>query len=106
MDIITTKFAPGQIITHRLFDYRGVIISVDGNFQGDDEWYEQIAKSRPPKDRPWYHVLVDNAEHQTYVAEQNLELDKQNSAPIHHPMVNEVFNSFDNGVYKTRIVSH
>jgi len=66
------KFTIGQIIHHKLFDYRGVIVDVDFRFLGSDEWYEQVARSHPPKDRPWYHVLVDNAVHQTYVAEQNL----------------------------------
>ena len=26
----------------------------------------------PPKNQPWYHVLVHGADHTTYVAEQNL----------------------------------
>ena len=106
MTIITAKFAPGQIITHRLFDYRGVIIGVDGSYQGDDEWYEQMAKTKPPKDKPWYHVLVDNAEHQTYVAEQNLQLDSDDQTPIKHPLVDEMFYTFNDGVYKSRVVSH
>ena len=40
-----------------------------------DEWYEAVAKSRPPKNEPWYHVLVHQKGHQTYVAEQNLQPD-------------------------------
>ena len=106
MTIITAKFALGQIVYHRLFEYRGVIIGVDACFEGDDEWYEQMAKSRPPKDRPWYHVLVDQADHQTYVAEQNLELELENNSPIQHPLINEIFYEFNNGVYKSREISH
>ncbi|MEQ8660133.1 MAG: heat shock protein HspQ, partial [Gammaproteobacteria bacterium] len=63
-------FAPGDIIRHRLFDYRGVVVDVDARFELTEEWYAAVASTRPPKDQPWYHVLVDGAEHATYVAER------------------------------------
>tara|TARA_B100000686_G_C16754786_1_gene954754 strand:+ start:1331 stop:1576 length:246 start_codon:yes stop_codon:yes gene_type:complete len=70
------KYCVGQRISHRLFHYHGVIVGVDTCFQGTDDWYEQVAQSRPPKDRPWYHVQVYSfPNRQTYVAEQNLRLD-------------------------------
>jgi len=69
------NFCIGQLIHHKLFGYRGVIVEVDLQFKGSDEWYEGMAKSRPPKDHPWYHVRVLNAQHMTYVAERNLEID-------------------------------
>jgi len=53
------KFQVGKIVHHKLFDYIGVVFDVDPTFQGTDEWYEHVARSRPPKDKPWYHVLVD-----------------------------------------------
>lgn len=69
------KYCIGQLIQHKLFDYRGIILGVDLEFKSTDEWYEVVAKSRPPKNKPWYHVLVHQKGHQTYVAEQNLQLD-------------------------------
>ena len=69
------KYCIGQLIQHKLFDYRGIILSVDMDFKSTDEWYESVAKSRPPKNEPWYHVLVHQKGHQTYVAEQNLQPD-------------------------------
>ena len=69
------KFCVGQLIHHKLFDYRGIILDVDLEFKLTDEWYEEVAKSRPPKDEPWYHVLIHQKGYQTYVAEQNLQLD-------------------------------
>ena len=69
------KYCIGQLIQHKLFDYRGIILSVDLEFKSTDEWYEAVAKSRPPKNEPWYHVLVHQKGHQTYVAEQNLQPD-------------------------------
>lgn len=92
------KFSIGQIIHHKLFNYQGVIIDVDFQFLGSEEWYEQVALSRPPKDQPWYHVLVDNATHQTYVAERNLEASDKNT-PINHPLIDEFFDKMKNGSY-------
>jgi heat shock protein HspQ len=69
------KFCVGHLIHHKLFDYRGIILEVDLEFKSTDEWYEEVAKSRPPKDEPWYHVLIHQKGYQTYVAEQNLQLD-------------------------------
>ncbi|MDH3690177.1 MAG: heat shock protein HspQ [Gammaproteobacteria bacterium] len=92
------KFAIGQVVRHKLFDYRGAIVDADPVFLGTDEWYQEMAKSRPPKDRPWYHVLVDNADYQTYVAERNLESDPSPS-PINHPLVSMVFTEFREGAY-------
>ena len=69
------KYCIGQLIQHKLFDYRGIILGVDLEFKSTDEWYAMVAKSRPPKNEPWYHVLVHQKGHQTYVAEQNLQID-------------------------------
>ena len=95
------KFSVGELVHHLLFDYRGVIFDVDPEFQGSEEWYAQMARSRPPRDEPWYHVLVHNATHTTYVAERNLEHDGS-SDPIRHPMLEEQFDGFENGHYVTR----
>ena len=46
----SARFSPGDLITHRLFGYRGVVGDVDADFQLSDEWYENVARSRPPRD--------------------------------------------------------
>ena len=97
-NITKVKFSVGELVHHRLFDYRGVIVDVDRNFQATEEWYETVAKSRPPKNRPWYHVLVHGGKHSTYVAEQNLETDDI-VEPINHPMLEHFFSEFVNGRY-------
>jgi heat shock protein HspQ len=98
MEIVKAQFSMGELVHHRLFDYRGVIVDVDPEFQGEDEWYETVAKSRPPKNQPWYHVLVDGEGHSTYVAEKNLE-PEQSTDPINHPLVEEFFSGFEGGRY-------
>ena len=92
------KFSIGDVIHHRLFEYRGVVVDVDSTFQLTDEWYRAVARSRPPRNRPWYHVLVDGSTHATYVAERNLEPDPS-SEPIRHPLVSDYFSRFENGRY-------
>jgi len=97
------KFKLVQIIHHRLFDYTGVIFDIDPIFQGSEEWYEQVARSCPPKNKPWYHVIVHTSEQSTYVAEQNLDLE-ENPQAIQHPLINSLFTKFDGLQYhlKTR----
>ena len=98
MDTIC-KFSIGQIIHHLIFDYRGVIIDIDANFKGTESWYQEMAKSEPPRDKPWYHVLVDRSNSVTYVAERNLE-EETSLKPIKHPLINQFFKGFENGSYK------
>ena len=101
MGASNAKFSVGQLIHHKLFDYRGVIVDVDPVFQGADEWYEQMARSRPPKDEPWYNVLVHGSSHQTYVTEQNLKLDESEDA-IDHPDLEHYFEGRRGDAYVPR----
>ena len=91
-------FSVGQLVRHALFKYRGVIIDVDPTFMLSDDWYDLMAKSRPPKDKPWYRVLVHSATHETYVAEQNLEPCDLGEA-INHPRLEHYFSAFEDGRY-------
>lgn len=102
---MTPRFGIGELIHHKRFNYRGVIVDVDPVFQGTEEWYEHMARSRPPKDQPWYHVLVDGANHSTYVAERHLEHD-DNGDQIQHPALGEFFRAFVGGRYLRRGTSH
>jgi len=96
--ISKAEFSIGDLVHHKLFDYRGVIVDIDPQFQLTEEWYEMVARSRPPKDRPWYHVLVHEATNSTYVAEQNLEPDPSGEK-INHPMITHFFSRLINGRY-------
>jgi len=96
--MIRAEFSIGQLVHHRLFDYRGVVVDVDATCQATDEWYDAVAKSRPPRDKPWYHILVHGSSHSTYVAERNLEPDLTGE-PIQHTMLSHFFARFDDGRY-------
>lgn len=101
MNSTTAKFSIGDIIQHKQFDYRGVIVDVDPHFLGTEDWYRKMARSKPPKDRPWYHVLVDGQSHQTYVAERNLEPDEQGT-PIQHDDLYDYFEGYGDQGYILR----
>ncbi|MGC1952725.1 MAG: heat shock protein HspQ [Gammaproteobacteria bacterium] len=98
MTMTRARFSVGQVIHHRLFNYRGVIIDVDPEFQGTEEWYQQVARTRPPKNEPWYHVLVHDSDREAYVAERNLESDPSGK-PVDHPYTSRAFISFEDGRY-------
>ena len=92
------KLNIGQLVQHKLFGYRGVIYDVDPEFMLTDEWYENVARSRPPKNEPWYRVLVDNELLETYVAQQNLD-PAIDLSPIRNPLLEGCFSSFEDGHY-------
>jgi len=100
MNDTTCKYFTGQLIQHVLFAYRGVIVDIDPDFQGTEEWYDKMAQSKPPKDEPWYHIVVHDATHMTYVAERNLKIDLSNY-PIVNPMLSSYFEEFKNSRYST-----
>ena len=51
------RFAIGDLVNHKLFNYRGVVYDVDPQFALSEEWYETVARSRPPKDHRLQSVL-------------------------------------------------
>lgn len=92
------QFYVGQLVEHQKFNYRGVIIDVDPVFMGTEKWYQEVAQSKPPKDAPWYRVLVHDSDDETYVAERNLSIAKSPVA-IDHPLVDWYFSRFDGSKY-------
>ena len=98
------RFAIGEVVRHRLFDFRGVIFDVDPEFANSEEWYEAIPEDlRPAKDQPFYHLLAENAEssYVAYVSQQNL-LPDDTDEPIDHPAIPTLFEGYDAGRYKLR----
>jgi heat shock protein HspQ len=98
------RFGIGEVVRHRLFDFRGVIFDVDPVFANSDEWYEAIPEDiRPSKDQPFYHLLAENAEQSyvAYVSQQNLVHD-ESEEPIEHPAIGNYFRDFDGSRYQLR----
>ena len=87
------KFGIGQIVRHRIFEFRGVVFDVDPVFSNTEEWWLAIPEDiRPSKDQPYYHLFAENAdsEYIAYVSEQNLLAD-ESEEPLRHAQINEFF---------------
>lgn len=98
------RFGIGDVVRHRMFDFRGVVFDVDPVFSNSEEWYEAIPEDiRPRRDQPFYHLLAENEDssYVAYVSQQNLLPDAQ-GGPVDHPNVTELFEDFRNGRYKMR----
>ena len=102
-NIPLARFAIGEVVRHRIFDFRGVIFDVDPEFANSEEWYEAIPEAiRPPKEQPFYHLLAENAEstYIAYVSQQNLVADESDE-PVDHPAIPTMFDRED-GRYRLR----
>ncbi len=100
--VLDANFAIGEVVRHRLFDFRGVIYDIDPVFANSDEWYDSIPKDlQPAKDQPFYHLFAENSDssYVAYVSQQNL-LHDDSGEPVMHPEVGKMFGSLDGGKYK------
>ena len=96
MNIRNTQFSIGQVVRHRVYAFRGVIVDVDPEFNNTEEWWQAIPEeTRPHKDQPFYHLLAEDEDtsYVAYVSEQNLLVD-ESGVPVNHPEVAEVFGEF------------
>ncbi len=104
IDMPSARFAIGEVVKHRIFDFRGVIFDVDPEFANSEDWYEAIPEAlRPSKDQPFYHLLAENSEtsYIAYVSQQNLMPDESDE-PIDHPAIPTMFEHVEGGRYRLR----
>jgi heat shock protein HspQ len=104
IDIPLARFGIGDVVRHRIFDFRGIVFDVDPVFANSEEWYEAIPEElRPSKEQPYYHLLAENAEtsYVAYVSQQNLVVDESDE-PIEHPAISTMFERTDAGRYRLR----
>ena len=102
--VVHARFNIGEVVRHRLFDFRGVVFDIDPVFANSDEWYEAIPEeARPAKDQPFYHLLAENAEttYIAYVSQQNLVADR-GAGPVDHPAIEDLFDRFADGRYRLK----
>ncbi len=104
IDIPLARFGIGDVVRHKMFDFRGVIFDVDPFFANSEEWYEAIPEAlRPSRDQPFYHLLAENSDSSyiAYVSQQNLVVD-ESEEPIDHPAIATMFEWTDGGRYRLR----
>jgi heat shock protein HspQ len=95
------RFAIGDVVRHRIFDFRGVIFDIDPVFANSEEWYQSIPEQvRPTKDQPFYHLFAENAESSyiAYVSQQNLIADAEHG-PVNHPAIEGYFDDWQDTRY-------
>ena len=99
--IAHARFSIGEIVRHRMLDFRGVVFDVDPVFANSEEWYQAIPEDlRPRKDQPFYHLLAENTEssYVAYVSQQNLIADDSDE-PVDHPAIAGLFDRTADGRY-------
>jgi heat shock protein HspQ len=98
------RFAIGDVVRHRLHDFRGVVFDIDPVFANSEEWYQSIpAEVRPTREQPYYHLLAENEEssYVAYVSQQNLMGDAE-GGPVDHPSLSQMFDDYAEGRYPLR----
>lgn len=99
------KFRIGQVVTHKIWGYSGVIIGWDEYAKAPESWLEVMhpADKKHWKDMPNYAVLVDvrdrSSPQVTYVPQENLAVVNRN---IKHPQLDNYFSEFDGVQYLPR----
>ncbi len=93
----TARYACGQIVRHRRYGYRGVVVEIDDVCMADEAWY-RANLTQPDRDQPWYHVLVDGSTATTYAAQTSL-IEDDDPGEVRHPLVDLYFSSFSDGRY-------
>jgi heat shock protein HspQ len=89
------RFAPGDLVRHVRYGYRGVVVALDPVCRASEAWYRSN-RTQPAREQPWYHVLVDGASHSTYAAQTSLDADPE-PRPVEHPLVAAFFDGFAAG---------
>jgi heat shock protein HspQ len=98
------RFGIGDVVRHRLFEFRGVVFDIDPVFANSEEWYDAIPEAvRPKREQPFYHLLAENDDsaYVAYVSQQNL-LGDSDGGPVDHPSLTQLFHDFADGRYQLR----
>ena len=98
------RFAIGDIVRHRHYDFRGVVCDIDPVFANSEEWYEAIPnEARPHREQPFYHLFAESEDSSyiAYVSQQNLVPD-DDGGEVDHPAIDGMFDRFDQGRYRLR----
>ncbi|KAK7480727.1 hypothetical protein BaRGS_00027988 [Batillaria attramentaria] len=102
----SVKFHIGQVIRHKRWGYRGVIIGWDPKAVAPEGWLRQ---NHPPDKKYWrempnYSILVDTRDRLvpqiTYVPQENIEIIV--NTQVLHPSIDNYFEAFDGAQYIPR----
>ena len=91
-------FEAGHRVRHRRYDYLGLVVAVDLEFSGDEDWY-RANRTQPPRQQPWYFVLVHGGPQVTYAAETSLMSDAGDES-LEHPLIEVFFERAPDGSFR------
>ncbi|XP_078486098.1 uncharacterized protein LOC100178877 [Ciona intestinalis] len=99
------KYRVGQVVTHKLYGYRGVIVGWDDHCKAPDLWIRRMHGDRPTwQTQPNYAILVDERDRKdsqtTYVVEENIEVVR--NTRIKHKQIYDYFDEYDGAQYLMR----
>jgi len=100
------KYRVGQVIRHKTWGYKGVIVGWDLEADAPERWINTMhpADKSHWRKMPNYSILVDTKDRSeaqtTYVPQENIEILTQTE--INHPTLWEYFDIFDGAQYIMR----
>ncbi|CAM1291667.1 Uncharacterised protein g215 [Pycnogonum litorale] len=99
------KYRIGQVIKHKRFGYRGVIIGWDEKARAPEEWIKEMhGGDKEWRTKPNYAILVDTRDRavaqMTYVVEENIEI--VTNVQVLHPSLINYFEKYDGTQYIPR----
>ncbi|CAD5116031.1 DgyrCDS4963 [Dimorphilus gyrociliatus] len=100
------KYRIGQVMKHKKWGYRGIIVGWDVRARAPEEWLRQMHPPDKPhwRDYPNYSIIVDTRDRPdgqtTYVAEENIEI--VSNTKVMHPQTDKHFESWDGAQYIAR----
>jgi hemimethylated DNA binding protein len=117
----SVAFYVGQVVRHRKYNYRGVVVGFDAQCQAPDTWRKRMGvdKLKRRHRQPFYHLLVDRRDdprrYRTYCAEENIADEVEHweaggvgegpggsgggKEPLEHPEILDFFSSWSDGRY-------
>ncbi|XP_046332683.1 uncharacterized protein [Haliotis cracherodii] len=100
------KYRVGQVIRHKIWGYRGIIVGWDHQARAPESWIKQMhGKGKGHyRTQPNYSILVDTRDRispqTTYVPQENLEVIVH--MQVIHPDIDNYFENFDGAQYIAR----
>lgn len=95
------KYRVGQVIQHKLYGYRGVIVGWDEIASAPDEWLAEHHEGHSEyRIQPNYAVLLDTRDrraHKTYIPQEHVEVIKHTK--IVNAQLSDYFSHFDGVQY-------
>lgn len=99
------KYRVGQVIKHKKYGYRGVIVGWDEKCKAPRSWIHTMHGNNPAIEKtPHYSVLVDKRDRKdiqtTYVAQENIDI--VTNIEVQHPSIWDYFDFYDGAQYHMR----